>query len=367
MLIGIDAHTVGDKLTGNETYIYYLIKSLSNLDSNNSYHIYYTKAKAKNFVAKDNFKFQKIKIHNRFVRLSMSFPFELYKHPVDILLVQYIAPLICPCRLIVTIHDIGYKRYPAFFTKAFRRRQSFLVPLNIKKARKIITISEFSKRELIELYNVPEDKVSVTYLGVGEEFKPIKDAEKIAEITSRYKINTKFILYTGNLQPRKNLVRLIGAFNLLKKHKKIEHKLVIVGRKAWLYGDIFKAMESSEFAEDIIWTDYIPQNDLIMLYNVADVCVYLSLYEGFGLPLVEAMACGTPVIAANSNSLPEVVGDAGILVDPLDVESISKAICEVISNDKLRYEMVEKGLKRAKLFPWENTAKKTLKILHEVC
>jgi len=222
------------------------------------------------------------------------------------------------------------------------------------------------KKEIINFYKVKSEKIVVIHYGVSENFKPVEVKEK-EKILKKYGIKNSFILAVSNLQPRKNLKRLIKAYlHLLKNKDNFQFSLVIVGRKLWLYKEIFKEVRGLDLNDKIIFTDYIPEKDLIYLYNLAEVFVYPSLYEGFGFPVLEAMACGCLVITSNLSSLPEICEKAAILVNPYDIKAIANAINEVISNNNLRKFLKNEGLKQSQKFSWEKTAKKTLKVYEEV-
>ncbi|MEW6606640.1 MAG: glycosyltransferase family 1 protein [bacterium] len=367
MKIGIDAHTIGHKVTGNETYISNVIKALAKIDKENSYKLYYTNPEiVKNgFINQPNFQEILIKPHSPLIRIPFSFPLEILKRPIDLFHVQYIAPPLCSCPIIVTIHDLSFIHYPQYFTKREQLRMSMLIPITARQATKILAVSEYSKKDIINSYRIPEDKIVVTYDGVNESFHPIDNQELLDEIVAKYGITNKFVLYVGNIHPRKNLGRLIEAYCLLKKNHNIKHKLVIVGKKAWLYADVFKRVREMGLENEIVFTEYVPQEDLPLLYNAAEVFVYPSIFEGFGIPPLESMACGTPVITSNTSSFPEVVGDAGVTVSPHSVDDIAKAIYDVLSNPQMQKRLSEKGIERAKLFTWENTAKRTLSVYKE--
>lgn len=249
---------------------------------------------------------------------------------------------------------------------------SFFIKYSImamKNADKILTISNNTKKDLVRYTNIPPDNIETIYLGVDEHFKKL-NSDQVHKIRKKYQLPSHFILYLGSEQPRKNFHRLIKAFYKLKKTGYFKGiKLLKVGRPQIENSKrkkIFDLINKLKLQKDVILIDYIPEGDLSGIYNAADLFVYPSLYEGFGLPPLESMACGTPVITSNTSSLPEVVGDAGLMVDPCEVDDLTKAMHEVLSNDSLRNELSYKGLKRAKIFNWNDTAKKTLKIYEEI-
>ena len=229
---------------------------------------------------------------------------------------------------------------------------------------KIIAISENTKNDLINLYRIAPERIKVIYVAADEVYRPMENPERTAHIRQKYTLPDRFILFVGVIEPRKNIVRLIKAYNQIKG--KIQQKLIIVGKKGWLYEDVFKTVDRLSLNQDVNFLGYVPKEDLAFLYTACDLFIYPSLYEGFGLPPLEAMACGAPVISSNTSSLPEVVGDAGILVTPTSTEELSAAMYKVLTDENLRNEMKLKGLERAKLFSWKKTAQETIKIYEEI-
>ncbi len=209
---------------------------------------------------------------------------------------------------------------------------------------------------MCEVLNVPEDKIKVIYNGVSKGFTTVIDQKELSCTKAKYQLPEKFIFFVGTFSPRKNLGRLIESFSLLKRNNRIPHKLVIAGEKGWKFGRDLDLVKSLELEEQIIFPGYISSEDLPAVYGLADVLAYPSLYEGFGLPPLEAMACGTPVVVSNTSSLPEVVGNAGITVDPLCVESITNGIYSVIRDHSLHARLSLLGKERAKMFSWEQAA-----------
>ena len=300
--------------------------------------------------------------------MQVVFPLKLLFFKADILFCSgSIAPIFSPCPVVLTIFDMSFMRYPKTCDFMFRVYLKVLMRFLKYRVAKVITISKFSKSEIVELLNIPESKITVTYLGSSRIFKTIHSEEKIKEIKKSYSASENFILNIGTLEPRKNVISLIEAFSILKEKYGLIHKLVIGGKRGWYYDTIFEKVKELGFGNEVVFTDYIPENVLPLLYNAADLFVYPSLYEGFGLPILEAMACGCPVITSNSSSLPEVVGDAAILVNPLSVDELAQAMLKVLKDNELRSKMVEKGLQRAKMFTWEKTADEILTVLKNVC
>ena len=266
---------------------------------------------------------------------------------------------------VLTIHDLTPILFPEMHTRDTVRTWNSTLKLIKNRTDIIISDSWNTKKDCVELLNIPEESIKVIPLAADEIYKPLRNKELMKEeLKNRYNINFPFILFVGTLEKRKNVPLLIKAFNEFKKYES-NHKLVIVGGKGWKYTEIFDLIENLKLKDDVIFTDYVPDNDLVKFYNNADVFVYPSLYEGFGLPPLEAMACGCPVITSNISSLPEVVGDAGIMIDPNDVNNLTEAMYEILSNEELKENYRKKSLERAKMFSWRKTAEETWKIYEE--
>jgi len=260
---------------------------------------------------------------------------------------------------IITVHDLSFLRYPEFFS---RRKNLWHQALNVKKilkeADKIIAVSNNTKYDLIELLNIPADKIRVIYSGNNLIKREISESEK-NELLGRFKLSGHFILYLGNIEPRKNIKGLIESYNNLRRKNPelVDLKLVLAGAKAWKNEAIFNIYNCSPYKNDINFLGYISKSDKEVLYSLASVFVYPSYYEGFGFPVLEAMAYGCPVICSNVSSLPEVVADAALTINPYNKEEIEEALRQILSDEKLRQIYIEKGYARGKLFTWEKTAK----------
>jgi glycosyltransferase involved in cell wall biosynthesis len=295
--------------------------------------------------------------HSGRVPNPFSFSLALARTRIEVAHAQYMAPWLWPVRVVVSVHDIVFECYPQFFTPETVTGFRQFVPLAVRRAAVVLTLSDFSKGEIVRRYRVPPDKVLVAPCAADPIFHPLKDKARLAEVRQHYGTGERFILCVGDLQPRKNLKTLIAAYVKLRRADTIRQKLVLVGRKAWLYDDIFAAARMSGYQEELVFTGYVPDDDLVALYNAADLFVYPSIYEGFGLPPLEAMACGTPVVTSNTSALPEVVGDAAMTVGPLDVEALAGAIATVLASADLRARLSALGLQRAATFSWEATAR----------
>ncbi|MCP2605311.1 glycosyltransferase family 4 protein, partial [Candidatus Aminicenantes bacterium AH-873-B07] len=241
-------------------------------------------------------------------------------------------------------------------------RSKILIPFTAKKADKVITGSNFSKNDIISNYKINSQKIEVIPYGVSSSFKPIKNEEKIKKVLKKYTVTGEYILTVGRLNPRKNLLSLVKAYNILKKNKKIPHKLVIVGKEDYNSKETIQFIKKMDCYKDIIFTGFAKDEDLPYLYNGADIFVYPSLFEGVGLPVLEAMSCGVPVITSNTTALKEIIGNAGIAINPFNIDEIAQAIFQIISNEDLKNVYIKKAFERAKEFSWKLTAQRTLKI-----
>ncbi len=366
MRIGIDAHSVGTGLGGNESYATNLIEALAEIDSHNQYTLYVTKKEAVDRYQDrwPNFSVHRTLPHSPLIRIPLTLSLELRRRPVDMLHVQYTAPPFCPCPIVSTIHDLAFEHLPETFKRRSWMQLRLTVRSTAKKAAHIITVSDYSKRDIIQTYGITPERISVTHEAAPSRFGPVASEKELQRVRQTYGIESDYILSVGSIQPRKNLSRLIEAYSRLRQARP-EGKLpqlVVVGKCGWLYEETLRAISKLEFSKSVILTGYVPESDLPALYSGAVCFVYLSYFEGFGLPPLEAMKCGTAVIVGDRTSLPEVVGDAGVLVDPFDIDGITAALAKVIDDSDFRSQLSVKGLERARLFDWRETARQTLAV-----
>jgi glycosyltransferase involved in cell wall biosynthesis len=267
---------------------------------------------------------------------------------------------------VMTIHDLTYIKYPNFVNWIVRSYTNRIRQC-LKWTDLVITISESSKKDIIEYFQVKPEKIYVTPLASRYNADYLSDVNiRNIEKQVKYDFSHPYLLFVSTIEPRKNINAVILAFNFLKKKYKIEHQLILIGKKGWKYEPIFTAIENSDWKNQIHHLDYLSDELVALFYSKADVFVYPSYYEGFGLPVLEAMTLGAPVVTSNTSSIPEVTGDAAILIDPNDPIQLAEAILQVISDSRLRQDLIEKGKARAKLFSWERTAKETLKAYRSI-
>ena len=370
MRIAIDAHSVGTKLGGNESYAVNLIEALAQIDSVNDYTIFVTTNEARDRFSNrwSNFRVRSTLPHTPLIRIPLTLSAELRKHPVDVLHVQFTAPPFCPCPVVVSIHDLSFEHLPQTFNRRSRTQLRLTVRRSARRAARILSLSEHTRRDIIETYGIQGERINAIPLAAGEQFKPVTDNRELQRVRHNYGIDGDYILTVGSIQPRKNLARLIKAYASLRGDgpKDKLPKLVLVGKPAWLYDETFRTLDETGVKDGVVLTGYVPEMDLPALYSGAICFVYPSFFEGFGLPPLEAMKCGAPVIVGNRTSLPEVVGEAALAVDPFDVDAIAGAIKQVVNNTTLRKELSLKGQERARAFNWLETARKTLQVYKEV-
>ena len=285
-------------------------------------------------------------------------PIEALRARVDLLHgMAFSLPVLSPCRTVVTLFDMSFALFPAYHPRGRRVYLSLMTRLSVRTARRVIAISDSTRHDICRLLGVGESRVVVIPLGVNDRFQPLAEAECEA-FRDRQGIG-RYVFFQGTIEPRKNLLRLVRAYSRLRQDGRLTHKLVLGGAPGWGYEALLAEIERLGLREDVILLGYVAPEEAPPWYGAADLFVYPSLYEGFGLPPLEAMACGTPVIAAASSSLPEVVGDAGLLVPPLNVDALADAMGSLLGDTERRRFLAERGLTRARSYTWTETARAT--------
>lgn len=370
MHIAIDAHSVGTQLAGNETYAVNLIEALAEIDQSNQYTLYVTQKSAiDRFTDRwANFRVKRTRPHTPLIRIPLTLARELRRHPVDVLHVQYTAPPFSPCPVIATIHDLSFEHLPETFKRRSWMQLRVTVRQTARRAAHVITISEYSRQDIAQTYDIDPGKISVTPLAAAARMTRVTDNARLRSIRAKYGIAREYILALGSIQPRKNLIRLIEAYSLLRSaHSETSFpQLVLAGKRGWLDQATTRAAQTSAYSRDIVFTGYVADDDLAAIYSGAICFVYPSYFEGFGLPVVEAMQCAVPVIAGNQTSLPEVVKDAGLLVNPFDVQAFADAIERLVNDRDFGIALGERGFARAGEFTWKRTAELTLAVYESV-
>ena len=302
------------------------------------------------------------------VREQISVPIALRREGVDLFHApHYVLPPLTPCKSVVTIHDCIHLRFPQYLPNrlgyAYARASLWTAA---HRSDRVLTVSDASKRDILRYFRIPPSKIDVIYNAIDERFGETPAEEEVARVRERYQLNDPFVLYAGNIKPHKNLERLIEAFHTLRRGGFDEVKLLIIGDEISKYAALRRAVHKYKLHKHVRFFGFVPDRTLAALYRLAAVFVFPSLYEGFGLPPLEAMASGTPVITSNVSSLPEVVGDAAILIDPYEPDAIAEAMRRVLTEPALRDALRAKGLARVKEFSWERSIARVREIYSEV-
>lgn len=371
MKIGIDANEANvEKKVGISEYVYELLLKLYPLASSSDNFIIYLKDQPIGFPKTSAYWTYKI-FGPKKLWTQFALPLKLFTHrkkPDIFFSPAHYAPRISPVPTVISIMDLAFFHFPDYFTKKDLTQLHRWTSYSIKQAKAIITISEASKNDIISLYHINKEKIHVVYPGIKEVKSLDPHIYSMEELQSRYNISKNYLLFVGTLQPRKNIARLIEAFSKVVANEGVstELQLVVVGKKGWKYEEILNAPRKFGVEDRVKFLDFVDDSNLVLLYKNAQIFVWPSLYEGFGLPILEAMQNNCPVITSNISSMPEAGGDAALYVDPMDVDDIAKKIQKVLSDKKLRLHMIEKGNKHIKKFSWDHAAKKTLEVLREV-
>lgn len=422
MLIGIDASRANRKFKGGtEWYSYYLIRELAKIDSKNQYILYSDQPlvggladlTAENYSAAPgkidvrgwqeikspfgNFRVKILKWPLVYFWTQIRLSYEMLAQRLDILFVPaHTLPIIHPKKSIVTIHDIGFERQAKFYssdkigpvrgltaavfnflTKLFTGGKfqpnvldyhSWSTKFALARAKIIIAVSEFTKREMVEFYQADAEKIKVVYNGFNSRlYRPISDQKKIKQVLSQYNIKTPYIFYAGRLEKKKNTAKLVEAYAIMRqKFKEIKHNLVLVGKAGLGFDEVKYVVEEFNLEENVIITGWIPEADMPYIYNGADLFVFPSLYEGFGIPLLEAMACGTPLAASNIAAIVEVVKDSAWLFNQENQDDMAEKMAKILLDKQLAGQLIKRGLARVKNFSLAKCAKETLALLEKM-
>ncbi len=362
MRIGIDARLIFYQQAGIGQYILRLTQGLAGIDQEDEFVLFQSRKDQSHLVSAPNFRRYPLwtPSHHRFESWALSL--ELLFHSLDLVhSPDFIPPSYLSCPSVITVHDLAFLLYPRFLTRQSARYYG-QIDGAARRSKRIIAVSQSTKRDIVRLLGVPEDKVSVIYEAAHPIFRPLDRALARQHVKDVYGICDDFILFVSTLEPRKNLPTLLQAFKRLIDVHRTPVKLVVAGHQGWLTEPMNEMVDKLHLENDVRFLGGVPNEELLHLYNAARVFALPSFYEGFGLPPLEAMACGTPVVVSNTSSLPEVVGDAGLLVDPNDAEAWSVALWRVLSDENLQLEMCQKGLRRTPLFSWERAARETLEV-----
>lgn len=367
MRFSVDAHAIGRHLTGNEVYVRNLLQGFAALDQSSEF-IAYLSNNVNGAEASVPRRFSRRYVSaNSLKRLGFDLSRRLSEDHPDLVHVQYTAPLGCPSPIVVSVHDISFLEHPEYFPWLRAQQLRFTVRRTIQRATRVITPSEFSRKRLVEAYHPDPSKVEVVPIAMSPTFRPLPYEGAFRWVSDRFKIPYPYVLTVGDLQPRKNQIGLIRAFEeLIRSNPQLPHRLVIVGKDTWFSDRVMDTAKHSRVADRIVFTGFVNDIELLQLYNACELMVFPSFYEGFGLPILEAMSCGRAVACSNTSSMPEVANAAAILFNPENTGEIVRAMRDVLLDPQLRSRMERMGLQRASQFTWEKTAQRTLEIYYEV-
>jgi glycosyltransferase involved in cell wall biosynthesis len=366
MRIGIDARLVHYRQAGISQYTLRLLDELARIAPDDEFVILQSRKDGRQLVDQPNFERHPLWTppHHRLEQWLL--PLELAAVDLDVLhSPDFIPPFRRNCKSVITIHDLNFLLYPHFLTP---QSASYYGQIDqaVRNCDHIIAVSETTKRDIVRLTGAPENKITVVYEAAHPIFRSLDDQALLAEMKERLEIDRDYILFVSTIEPRKNVSTLLVAFKRLLDSYHSPVNLVLAGEKGWLFDEVFSLVEKLELQGRVQFLGRVSPEDLLALYNAAKVLVHPAFYEGFGLPPLEAMACGTPVVVSNTSALPEIVGDAALLVDPSDADSMAVAIWRVLSDEGLHWQMREKGLRRARRFSWKKAALETLNIYHRL-
>ncbi len=365
MRFAVDAHAIGCHLTGNEVYIRNLLNQFARLDSESDILAYIAKPGAESQLAA-GIRTRRVSA-NPFRRLGFDLPLRMRADHPDLLHVQYTGPLLAKVPLVVSVHDVSYLEHPQYFTRFRSRQLRITVRRTVESAAAVLTPSEFSRDAILSHYAIDPGKVVVVPNAVSPIFRAVERQVAASAVERKFHIRAPFVLMVGDLQPRKNHRGLLRAFeNVIRATPQLAHRLVFVGKETWYSKELHRAVSSSVIRDRVDFTGFIEDADLVHFYNACDLLVFPSFYEGFGLPILEAMACGRAVACSRVTAMPEVADGAGILFDPDSTDEMSRAIFDVLRDAELRARLERLGSQRAAQFSWERSARRTLEVYYHV-
>lgn len=375
MRIGLEITAAVQQSGGIGRYVREMLSALSDIDQSNQYRLFYASKNRSNHTMldlPDNFRVRQLPVNDIWLariwqRIRLPLPVELITGFLDIYHSPdfTLPPTLSDIPTLLTVHDLSFLRAPESAAPGLRGYLEIAVKRSVKLATHVLADSQSTKDDLIELYATPEDKITVLYSGVSSDFRPITDPNRLMKIRQHYKLGEKpFVLSVGTLQPRKNHATLIKAFE--QAFRDSEYNLVLAGGRGWSYEEVHALVRSRGLQHRVLFPGFVADEDLSALYSSADVMTFPSLYEGFGLPVLEAMACGVPVLASNTSCLPEVAGGAALFVNPRNIEAMSDALLKLVSNVDLRKTLREKGFERVEQFSWQSSAEKLLGVYRDL-
>jgi len=367
MRIGIDARLVYYSRAGIGQYILRLVEALAGLQTIQEQIVLLQSRKDGTQIV-DGRNFSRVSLwtpsHHRLEQTALRF--EIGRLKLDLLhSPDFIPPFQRNCRSVITVHDLAFLLYPHFLTKEAARYYG-QIDQAVRRTDHIIAVSESTRQDTIKLLGVSERKITVIHEAANPIYRPVGAEEARRYVASNYGLDRPFILFVSTIEPRKNLPGLLQAYRALRDLYKCPEGLVLAGSRGWLSEEVYDTVERLNLHEHVRFLGRVPSEHLVYLYNAACFLVHPSFYEGFGLPPLEAMTCGTPIVVSNVSALPEVVGDAAILVDPHDIDGLTVAMWRLLADQELRAHLIAKGLKRSEMFSWKRAAQETLNVYRQV-
>ncbi|HKD08481.1 MAG TPA: glycosyltransferase family 1 protein [Bryobacteraceae bacterium] len=365
MRFAVDAHAIGRHLTGNEVYIRSLLRAFAEQENASEFYAYISAREAQAWIPK-HFPTRYVS-PNPWPRLGWQLGRLVDHDRPDLLHVQYTAPLNVSVPVVVTVHDVSFLENPEYFRLSRRVQLRLTVARTIERAERVITVSSYSRDAILRHYDISPDKVRVVPNAASPEFRVIGRERAIASVQKKWGIGGPLVLSVGDLQPRKNQIGLIRAFaSMLAARPSLKHHLVLAGQETWFAPKVRQEAQKSGYAHRIHFTGFVTDEELRQLYNACECFVFPSFYEGFGMPILEAMACGRAVLCSNTSAMPEVADGAGILFNPNDPEDIRRCMEDILLDPELKARQERLGLHRAAHFSWQKSARATLDIYKEV-
>jgi glycosyltransferase involved in cell wall biosynthesis len=374
--IGIDYTAAVRQGAGVGRFVRNLVAALIDRDHDNAYTLFYPRPdrggpplklpQAANVAGRSLYLSERA-LNALWYKLGLPIPIEAVGVHADLFhFLDFVIPPIRHGSVVLTIHDLSYLLVPECADAGLRAHLERVVPIAVHGADFITADSGNTLNELVTLLDVSPDRVAVVYGGVDENFRPVTDEVQLETARLKYGLFFPFILYVGTIEPRKNLGRLLQAYTALRLNHRARHRLVVAGGLGWLYQDVLREIDELAAEHEVVFLGRVPDADLPVLYSLADLFVFPSLYEGFGLPPLEAMACGRPVLCSNTSSLPEVVGDAGVLVSPFDIDGLADAMADLLGDPDRRAALGRRGIERAREFTWAKSAERLLDVYRRV-
>lgn len=364
MHIGLFATAAGKGEAGPDTYEHFLTRGLAEIDKENQYRLFcLSQAAADSFqISQDNFQTEVLRPSSRWLSVPISLPYRLRRSGVDFFHALFVPPPFSATPLVMTIHGVEIYKHPEFFRPRALRALKSLVKRGVHRAKRIICVSEHVRDVILEQFDIPEDRFTVIYHGVNPTFRRYSESEATDVVAEKFGIRDPYILFVGKLVAQKNIGRLLEAYDRFRQRNGDDIKLVLAGRTyAGLNSEFESTMERLNMGDSVIQLGHVNNYDLPALYGAAQMFAFPTRYEGFGIPILEAMSCGVPVLTSTTSCVPEVAGDGAVLIDPYDVDAIEDGMTRICNDKSLRDDLKRRGLARAANFSWQKAAEETLR------